>query len=500
MGRHHGEEGPETEGSAEAQALRAAQNRSHRGRRGIRPKHLFPACEPRQLLPAWKSQWLLPAWKPSVTTPDRLAPLEIDDQRVVVPGSCRAALYDFSTAILYPLPDRSLYDHLSRAGHPAPHIESPSGAELRHAWLEVTARCGCRCPHCYAEAGLRSPGDLPTSFWRSAIEQIRGCGASSIQITGGDATLREDLPDIVEAGANQGLSVELFSNLGTLSTRLVDSLGRHDAVVATTLFSDDATEHDRLTGSSGSWETTHTHREILRARGIPVRVVRPLLANDGIHDSSQARQCPTGCQPHKPDLEAPVWPLGRGASLSLPAPEEWPAWASSPSGIAVSREYFAFARASSRCFPGNVAVKADGSVLPCVFFRGRVLGNLTTQPLKEILTTPEYADLTALTVERIQGCRDCEFRYACLDAHCRAMPVAWGARVDVSPPSCRYDPHAGSWRGSSFSGPSIGEKHESAGGRGRRMPSHSRPPGRSRPRAQQYGAPDSAMAADGNDP
>ena len=84
--------------------------------------------------------------------------------------------------------------------------------------LELTNRCNLRCPVCFAGAGDQPPRDLP-------LEQIAGQydlllergGPFNIQLSGGEPTLRDDLPQIIALGKAKGFT---FFQLNTNGLRL----------------------------------------------------------------------------------------------------------------------------------------------------------------------------------------------------------------------------------------------------------------------------------------
>ncbi|MEW5914492.1 MAG: radical SAM (seleno)protein TrsS [Thermodesulfobacteriota bacterium] len=82
------------------------------------------------------------------------------------------------------------------------------------ALLEVTQRCGLGCAFCFADAG-RVPGPDPS------LETIRGWfhkllaagGPYNVQLSGGEPTLRPDLPQIIALGRSLGFGfIQLNSN------------------------------------------------------------------------------------------------------------------------------------------------------------------------------------------------------------------------------------------------------------------------------------------------
>lgn len=83
------------------------------------------------------------------------------------------------------------------------------------ALLEVTLRCNMACPVCYAAAGGEDvPPDPDAATLARQLDRLRqvspGC---NVQLSGGEPTLREDLPDIIRAVRARGFGlVQVNSN------------------------------------------------------------------------------------------------------------------------------------------------------------------------------------------------------------------------------------------------------------------------------------------------
>ena len=79
--------------------------------------------------------------------------------------------------------------------------------------LEVTQGCNLGCPVCFARSGGHSR-DPDLSTLKGHLEHIRAtAGACTLQISGGEPTIREDLPEIIRLAAAQGFSlVQLNTN------------------------------------------------------------------------------------------------------------------------------------------------------------------------------------------------------------------------------------------------------------------------------------------------
>ena len=86
--------------------------------------------------------------------------------------------------------------------------------------LEVTHRCNLRCPVCFADAGSQCGEDPDLdriSFWYRQVMPV--AGACSIQLSGGEPTMRDDLPVIIELGRKNGFS---FIQVNTNGLRLAE--------------------------------------------------------------------------------------------------------------------------------------------------------------------------------------------------------------------------------------------------------------------------------------
>ena len=80
--------------------------------------------------------------------------------------------------------------------------------------LEVTQQCNLGCPVCFASAG-KSPVEAPTQAeiadWYDRL--LEAGGPYNIQLSGGEPTMRDDLPELIQMGREKGFSFfQLNSN------------------------------------------------------------------------------------------------------------------------------------------------------------------------------------------------------------------------------------------------------------------------------------------------
>jgi uncharacterized radical SAM superfamily Fe-S cluster-containing enzyme len=84
------------------------------------------------------------------------------------------------------------------------------------AVLEVTSRCDLGCPVCFASSRVAAPAaaDPSKEHLRDILERVHArTGGCNLQISGGEPTMRADLPELVEAARLAGFGfVQLNSN------------------------------------------------------------------------------------------------------------------------------------------------------------------------------------------------------------------------------------------------------------------------------------------------
>src|SRR5512143_1841239 len=77
--------------------------------------------------------------------------------------------------------------------------------------LALTYRCNNDCGHCYNVEG-RNVGEIGTEDWKRILDKAWELGIPHIIFTGGEPTLREDLPDLIAHAEGNGQITGLNTN------------------------------------------------------------------------------------------------------------------------------------------------------------------------------------------------------------------------------------------------------------------------------------------------
>ena len=121
----------------------------------------------------------------------------------------------------------------------------------------LTFRCQNNCGHCYAGGPHEAP-EMDTQQWKQAIDKLSEIGIFIVTFTGGEPTLREDLPELLLYAQNKGIVTGLITNGRRLKDKAYVSTLEKSGLdfVQVTLESHDAKIHDLMTSEKGSWKET----------------------------------------------------------------------------------------------------------------------------------------------------------------------------------------------------------------------------------------------------
>lgn len=312
---------------------------------------------------------------------------------------------------------------------------------LKKIWIELTNRCNQKCVHCYATASPNASDGLESKKIQSFLKSVFKIGLEAIQFTGGEPLLREDIGFLIDYSKKNGVKeIEIFSNLSTDNKPLLDKIAKSNVIVSTTVLAPDAATHDYLTKLPGSFERMTSNVKYLQNAGVMVNASIILMSETEDRHDEIIKFCENlNLQFREPDS---VRPFGRGRDSEIKCKKyqnvrKGPFFESSPRS-------FLYAKHFNSCWGNMLFLRYDGKVVPCPHARDLILGDIQIDTFRKILSS-SLSKAWLLTLDDIETCKNCEFRYICTD--CR--PLAYEGdikKLRKKNERCLYNPYEGKWK------------------------------------------------------
>lgn len=397
----------------------------------------------------------------------------------LVDGACRAAIYDLQSGkvlsingsaadLIAACAERQVEDVMAELPQPEPfqtflntlaemelgsfyltqaaNRESdpaPIEPSLDFLWLELTSRCNNRCLHCYSESHMAcAETAVSHERWLRLLEEARAAGADGVQLIGGEPMLYSGWRDLVEKAAELGFDyIEIFTNATLIRDDDISFFKKHHVRLATTIYANNAAVHDAVTKNPGSFERTLAAAKAAVAAGIPLRIASIIMkVNEGEVENIMKLCQELGVEVNPPDV---VRPTGRGDDDTL-LPTSYQRLPIRPPFVTEAEAFFRSQHCNS-CLAGKLAVTAAGDVIPCIFARSMVCGNILQTSLQEVLSSLPLKQCWQTTRDSVEKCGDCEYRYACHDCRPLAQGADPGKNWLAASPGCSYNPYTGKW-------------------------------------------------------
>lgn len=393
-------------------------------------------------------------------------------------GVKRWALYDFSRELVVPVSETELYilktlekgknwmhsryrnTNYSAAfmelkrkgflvgGRPVrtnldfPSLEQrPLPSKFSHVWLEVTNACNLSCQHCYSDSSpkVNRADEMTVEQWKFIIDKLLKHGVQQLTFIGGEPMIRPELVRTLAAYVYEkapSTNLRIFSNLSFRVPKdiVIDYIKEYNIHIGTSLYGTNPTTHDAMTKLNGSWKKTTAFIKRLTEEKIPVFA--------GYYHNEQ----------HPIDrIEVNNWIESLGVTnytVEIPSPvgravhQNWKKEAVENHLPAI--KYFSYATPTENqhyhnCFKDVLTVKHNGVVIPCIMQRDFPLIDLKEHNMSDLFSNTLFQEFAGLNKDKIEGCKECEFRYGCFD--CR--PDAMGTSNNVyAKPDCGYEPNA----------------------------------------------------------
>jgi len=317
--------------------------------------------------------------------------------------------------------------------------------------IALTYNCQNRCTFCYADSprrGRASAGDayvreMTTDEVKVIIDRLWDeAHCPTVSFTGGEPTLRADLPELVRYAKSKGMRVNLIANgIRCASVGFVESLaeaGLDSAQVS--IEGGSAAVHDAVTQHPGAWEKavqgvrnlrtaaihTHTNTTICGGNREHLLELVDFIADDlGSEYFSMNMVIRTGTALSHPEDDVSYREIGRIISSVQERARQKQVrfvWYSPVPYCLFNPVQAGLGSKSCACVDGLISVNPAGELIPCSSFE-RGIGDLLHDGFEKV-----WYSRTALYWRRKEFvppvCQRCEIRDIC----CGACPLYWDQR------------------------------------------------------------------------
>ncbi len=163
----------------------------------------------------------------------------------------------------------------------AKHMAAPHRMDLMVSAMHKNGEwhCNQKCLHCYAaDQPLSEKEELGTDAWKRILHTLQKARIPQVTFTGGEPTLRNDLPELVQAA--QWFVTRLNTNGVLMTKELCRRLSEASLdSVQITLYSADPAIHNELVGAEHFHNTAAGIQNALEA-GLSVSVNTPLCTRN----------------------------------------------------------------------------------------------------------------------------------------------------------------------------------------------------------------------------
>lgn len=327
-------------------------------------------------------------------------------------------------------------------------FETPQ-KELRHHYglhivhLSLSDKCNLQCKYCYAEERKEcGESGLSLDEYKRIIDDIMNISPHcSFTITGGEPLLNPLWKDIAKYIKEKGGSTWLLSNGTYFNEKNIKDIKAYFDNVQISIDGSNSQIHQKTRGNN--YEKVGRAIELLKSNNVNYRLAM-VVCQTNIQDvENMAKKYSSNL------IYQPLFPVkdDKENKLSITGLEYYSSLKLAR-GVVPMSNYKEMLENSklSKCHKcamgdGEISISATGDVYPCQLLHDEKFyaGNVKEQNIIKIYkNSKNLAYCKNLTVDKIEGCKDCAFKYICGGA-CRARSFYEVGDLAKSGDFCEYE-------------------------------------------------------------
>ena len=268
--------------------------------------------------------------------------------------------------------------------------------------------------------------------------ELNNYNVSKIILIGGEPLMFDGINKLVVFVRKifPNAKIVLYSNLTLLDDDNIGVLRDNNIKVNTSIYSDSCEIHDDITRRKGSFDKTIKAIKKLKQHNIYVKANIAIM-NDNYKISENIIKFVYDLTGVKPKCYL-IRDVGVSKkSLVIQSDSQ----AIRPNFKLISRRDFVKNISGNSCWQGKINITCDGFISPCIMGNKYIdySYNVKQNSLRQIMGEYVKKEFWNLSMDCIEICKDCEYRYACSD--CR--PICEGKNKKTG--KCKYNPYKGLW-------------------------------------------------------
>ena len=312
-------------------------------------------------------------------------------------------------------------------------IESlqPDNTKIETLFVELDNKCNFNCVFCkegdntlYRKTGCKRwpcNGKIENlETWKSVIYQITNLNCNKVVFIGAEPLLSYSMIKELTGYIRQKTNIKdicIYTNVSQLDEEKIAFLKENNISLSVQIFSCTNNFQNEITKTEGQLDLVESNLKLLDKNNIKYKLC--VLINRLNEDEVESI-----VKHHKI--------LKRNIEVEFLYPK--------PHNIYYSKKFlglmynkknnlqdtklnlFFYLQKFHNCYGNQLAITANGEVIPCIMSRQLILGNVRNDTIVSILNNSNYERYKRMTKDKITSCKKCSFRYGCFD--CRAIEMS----------------------------------------------------------------------------
>lgn len=315
--------------------------------------------------------------------------------------------------------------------------------------FSISSVCNLNCKYCYAtDREELSHPQMELADYRRVIDEILTINPeTSFTITGGEPLMNKDYINIARYINERGCNVDLLTNGTLINDKNIKHIKECFWRVTISIDGSTKEKHERFRGSN-TYDRTQRAIDFLHKYQVPYLL--SMTVNRLNIDDVNAMAKKYGGRLRF----APLFPAGNAnhseEDLSITGKEYYDVLrnAEGVNPLSYCESTLDAAQKCRRCKcaigGSELSISATGDVYPCqlLHYPQFYIGNVHDSSLVDLYNNSDIIrQCSMMTVDNIEGCKDCVIRYICGGA-CRARAFHEKGNIMVSGDFCEYEKNA----------------------------------------------------------